>query len=463
MASRRIPPPNQNDAIVARIRLTSRFLLTTTLVLATCLALSAWVLDRAFATSVIASAEEQLTLVVYGLLGAADDTGEGLTFPDTLPEPRLSQPESGLYAVVLASDDEPIFASTSLRLTDLETGLHLQRGTPGDALFYTNGAHFYLSYAVLWDGLADDRYDFVVIADREPFQARINDFRRQMTFGAIAVIGLLALAQYLAVLWGLGPIHRMAHRVRQLEAGSTSRMGDDHPAELTPLARNIDRFIDHEAATRERYRQSMADLAHSLKTPLAVLRNGLNTGAGRIDVPLLADQVARMQSTIDYQLARAVAAPRLLPAAVIDVVPVAERLLAALDKAYANRDVRAQLRVDGAASPAVRADERDLMEMLGNLLDNAYKYCRGQVRVTVHDEDPVRIAVCDDGPGIAPEFRADVVARGARADTRQPGQGLGLAVTAELAAGYGGTVDIGDGPLGGACVTLSLPRAARTR
>jgi two-component system, OmpR family, sensor histidine kinase PhoQ len=445
---------------VTRVRLTTRFLLTTTLVLAACLALSAWVLDRAYANSIVASAEEQLRLVVYGLLGVADDTENGLSFPDVLPEPRLSQPESGLYAMVLGSDREPVFESVSLRLTELHDGPMVRRGEPGDAIFYASEANFYLVYAVLWDELAE-RYDFIVIADRAPFQARIVDFRRQMTFGAVAVIGLLVLAQYLAIVWGLAPIHRMAHRVRELEAGSASRMGDDHPAELTPLARNIDRFLDHEAATRERYRQGMADLAHSLKTPLAVLRNGIGAGAGRIDVPLLAEQVARMQSTIDYQLARAVAAPRLLPAAAIDVVPIAERMLAALDKAYTQRGIRASL--DGASSriAIVRTDERDLMEMLGNLLDNAYKYCRSQVRVAVQDGDPVRIAVSDDGPGIARELREHVLTRGGRADTRQPGQGLGLAVTAELAAGYGGSIDIDDAALGGARVTLSLPRAQR--
>jgi two-component system, OmpR family, sensor histidine kinase PhoQ len=444
--------------VTARVRLTTRFLLTTTLVLAACLALSAWVLDRAFAASVVAGAEEQLTLVVYGLLGAADDSVTTLAFPETLPEPRLSQPESGLYAMVLDAAGEPIFASASLRLTDLARGPDIRRGAPGEALFYADGSFFYLSYGVLWDVADDPRFDFLVIADRAPFHARITDFRRQMTFGAIAVIVLLALAQYLAVLWGLGPIRQMARRVRNLEAGAASRMGDDHPAELTPLARNIDRFLDHEAATRERYRQGMADLAHSLKTPLAVLRNGLT--ADQVDVPLLADQVARMQASIDYQLARAVAAPPLLPAVPIAVAPVAKRLLAALEKAYADKRVRVTLDTNRSATAIVRADERDLMEMLGNLLDNAFKYCQGAVQVSIRDEDPVRIAVSDDGPGIAPELREQVLARGARADTRHPGQGLGLAVAKDLATGYGGAIAIDGGPLGGACVTLFLPRAA---
>jgi two-component system, OmpR family, sensor histidine kinase PhoQ len=444
--------------VAGRIRLTTRFLSTTTLVLAGCLALSAWVLDRAFASNVVASAEEQLTLVVYGLLGAAEESRGGLVFPDTLPEPRLSQPESGLYALVLDAEGEPIFASASLRLTDVAGEIDIVRGEPGEPAFYADRTFFYLVYAVIWDGFGDTRYDFVVVADRAPFQSRIADFRRQMTFGAIAVIGLLALAQYLAVLWGLGPIHQMARRVRDLEAGIASRMGEDHPVELTPLAHNIDRFLDHEAATRERYRQGMADLAHSLKTPLAVLRNALH--GGTLDIPLMSEQVARMQETIDYQLGRAVAAPPLLPAAPMAVLPVVERLIAALDKAYAGKHVRAAVAPDADPGASVRTDARDLMEMLGNLLDNAYKYCNRAVEIRVDDGDPVRMAVMDDGPGIEPAIRGQVLTRGVRADTRQPGQGLGLAVAAELARGYGGSILIEDGPLGGACITLSLPRAA---
>jgi two-component system, OmpR family, sensor histidine kinase PhoQ len=246
--------------------------------------------------------------------------------------------------------------------------------------------------------------------------------------------------------------------VRDLEAGITSRMGEDHPVELTPLAHNIDRFLDHEAATRERYRQGMADLAHSLKTPLAVLRNALH--GGTLDIPLMSEQVARMQETIDYQLGRAVVAPPLLPAAPMAVLPVVERLIAALDKAYAGKHVRAAVAPDADPGASVRTDARDLMEMLGNLLDNAYKYCNRAVEIRVDDGDPVRMAVMDDGPGIEPAIRGQVLTRGVRADTRQPGQGLGLAVAAELARGYGGSILIEDGPLGGACITLSLPRAA---
>jgi two-component system, OmpR family, sensor histidine kinase PhoQ len=454
---------------VARAPLTTRFLLTTTLVLAGCLALSAAVLDRAFAANVFTSAEDQLTLVTYGLLGAADDNANGLNFPGTLPEPRLSQPESGLYATVLDRSGAAIFASDSLRLTEFARPLDIRRGEPGEALFYADDAYFYLSYPVLWDSGELERYDFVVIADRAPFQAAIAEFRRQMMVGAIVVILLLAVAQYLAVLWGLEPIHQMARRVRQLEAGAASRMGDDHPPELTPLAQNIDRLLDHEAATRERYRQGMADLAHSLKTPLAVLRNGLR--GGQLDVALLSDQVARMHETIDYQLARAVAPPPLLPAAATPVLPLLQRLLATLDKAYADKCVRTKLNpaTNGAAASApmdtaARVDQRDMMEMLGNLLDNGYKYCVSEVAVTVSvDERAVHVVIDDDGAGVAPELRRQVLERGARADTRLPGQGLGLAVTADIAAGYGGAIKIEDGALGGARITLSVPRAAERR
>ena len=155
-------------------------------------------------------------------------------------------------------------------------------------------------YRVIWEAEGDQVFVFRVIADQAPFRVAIASFRRELMLGLAGVVVALMGAQVLAIGWGLRPVAVMASRVEAVEAGRRERMGEDYPPELAPLARNIDRFIDHEIASRDRYRRAMDDLAHSLKTPLAVLRNALS---GRPDdLELLREQLDRMESTVAHQL-----------------------------------------------------------------------------------------------------------------------------------------------------------------
>jgi two-component system, OmpR family, sensor histidine kinase PhoQ len=445
--------------VAGRIRLTVRFLLTTTLVLALSLAAVAALLERAYSAGLIASAEEQLQLLVFSLLGAADDAGTELSFPDDLPEPRLSQPESGLFALVMDESGAVIWRSISHQLTALpeDLGLGQLPARPGRFQFRERNGHYEMSYGVIWAEEQHERtYVFRVLVDKTPYQARLSTFRRHMTFGALAVIALLALVQYLAMLWGMRPVHAMANRILALERGERARMGSDHPQELLGLARSIDRFLDHEQQTRERYRRAMGDLAHSLKTPLAVLTNELREPA-RADRTLVADQLERMQNTISYQLSRPLATPRLVPGEAVAVAPLITRLTEALSKAYHDKSIVVTLDLDPAV--AVHADERDLLEILGNLLDNAYKYGRGQVRVTLlaGNDHGMTLLVEDDGPGIPEGQRGLVLQRGARADSAQTGQGIGLAVVVDLLSSYRGGLAIEAAPLGGAAIRVVLP------
>ena len=224
----------------------------------------------------------------------------------------------------------------------------------------------------------------------------------------------------------------------------------------------------------------MGDLAHSLKTPLAVLKNALIT-PDRPDKTLFDDQLDRMETTINRQLSRAAAMPPVLPREPVAVKPLLERLCRALDKAYAEKHVDVEIR---AAQVRVRADERDVMDVLGNLLENAYKYSHSKVRIeamqvecpatpdsaagpnateqnTPQSEPRASEVVCvvveDDGDGIPEAAKRYVFERGARADTEHSGHGIGLASAVELASAYGGTVQLADSDLGGARVILKLP------
>jgi two-component system sensor histidine kinase PhoQ len=307
---------------------------------------------------------------------------------------------------------------------------------------------------VIWEDLEDTLLTFHVAAVRAPFEAAISDFRRSLYVGLGAVTLLFVLAQFLAVRWALRPLRAMAFEVRELEEGRRHRLGDGYPPELEVLVENLDRFVAHEEARRRRYRKALEDLAHSLKTPLAVLRNGMDQvpDASR---PLLSEQLDRMQSTVARQLSRAAVSGPVVVGRGEPLRPMVQRLLRALQTAYRERSV--DVAVDISDAVRVRGDERDLMEMLGNVLENAFKYTRSAIRIQAQRDGRLTILIDDDGPGLPAALRAEVLNRGTRADEVQPGQGIGLAVVAELVELYQGRLALEDSELGGLRVRIELP------
>lgn len=454
----------------SRLRLQTRLLLTTAAVLAASFGSVGWLLDRAFNAAVRDGAAAELRAICYGTLGMFDEHAGGLTATGDA-EPRLQQRNSGYYAYLDDANGRPIWLSPAL-----PTGSALlaqptaKRPAVGEfhfgAVANRDPPQFVAAYTVNWE-VADMVTTLWVLADQAPYQQRLAAARRLVVIGLGTTAALFILAQLAALMWGMAPLRRMARRVRELEAGSRDRIGDDYPPELSPLAHNLNGFIAAEKASRERYRRAMDDLAHSLKTPLAVMTNALEPSVRSREPSqsqtLLREQLQRMKAAVGYQLSRAAAA-RGFGGQRISLAPLAVRVVRALERAHAGKTALVDLPDAAvAARLAVRGDERDLMEMLGNLIENALKYARGQVRVSVREsegEASMLIAVEDDGPGVPPTHREAVLRRGVRADTATDGQGIGLAVVQELADDYQGRLSIADSEdLGGAKFVLSLPAA----
>jgi len=441
----------------------TRLLLITTVVLGSFLSLAGIVLDRSFRASVLTGAEEQLKLVTYSLMGSMQKQGSALSFGAELPEPRLHQPESGLYATVLGRDDGSEWQSPSTVTTSIQipqpawTGLgqfEFKEFTGQDGV-----DRFVTHYSVIWEDEAV--LNFAVATDQRPFLASIGNFRRNLYIGLGAVTLFFVLAQALAVRWGLRPLRIMAGEVRELEEGRRDRLSEAYPAELEGLAENLDRFIAHEERNRSRYRKAMEDLAHSLKTPLAVMRNELSARTSETDNDLVRDQLDRMESTVTHQLNRASVSGPVVVGRAVDLAALVTRLLRALDTAYRDREIEVSRTLPD--SLVVRGDERDLMEMLGNLLENAFKYTSSRVAISgerlggTSESGRIRLVIDDDGPGIDADLREQVLNRGTRVDEIQPGQGIGLAMVNELIGAYDGTLTIGESRWGGASIRLELP------
>ncbi len=447
--------------------LNSRLLITATLVLATFLSLTGLALDKAFQDGVLAAVKDRLQTQIYMLLGAANlgDTGN-LQLPTALPEPRFSSPGSGLYAQIRNNDADVVWSSPSLLGIQIPW---VSPTTPGIPIFAeaasSDGSQlFTMGFAVTWEiSPGKERaYAFLVAESRVGFDAQVAGFRQSLGLWLAGATSVLLTLQGLILGWGLAPLRRLARQVREIETGARTELSGRYPRELIGLTDNLNAMIRNSRVQLKRYRDSLGDLAHSLKTPLAVLHNSVEEGPSEELPATVREQVARMDQTVEYQLQRAAASGRTALATPVDVEVVARRLLGSLEKVYKDKSPILQLNV--AKETIFYGDPGDLTEILGNLADNACKWCQRRVEIRGYKEyadsdghPTLTLEVEDDGPGIPPQTRRSVINRGVRGDVVVSGQGIGLAVVRELVEEvYGGTVEIAAGRLGGALIRLRL-------
>lgn len=442
--------------------LQNRLLLAVSILLTVFLGLTGAVLDRAFRSSLETGVAEQLQVQIYVLLAAVDEADGDFYFSENLREPRFSQLNSNLYGFISsASDGELLRTASALDINSATLGLahNLAIGSTNfGRLQTTAGTEFFVSsYAVTWENRPTPIM-FSVLESTDTFEAEAANFRNSLRswLGGLAV--LLLVLQLLLLHWGLAPLRRLARDLKQIENGQSEALDTSYPIELSAVTQNLNLLIQSERKQQSRYRTTLADLAHSLKTPLAVIQGELGSGAANKDHgSLVQEQLDRMNQIVTYQLQRAVSAGNASTLArQVNVAEVVARVARALKKVYVDKAVDIDIDVDGTLN--FLGDERDLLEMLGNLLDNACKYGRGKVAVTAVLESVtparMRLRIDDNGPGITPADRERVLQRGVRLDTLAQGQGIGLAVVADIATSYGASISVADSRLGGASIIL---------
>jgi two-component system sensor histidine kinase PhoQ len=446
--------------------LNTRLLLAGGMVLACFLGITGITLDRVFRDSARDGVNQRLQAHIYALIAAADIADDGvIRMPRTLPEGRFTIPLSGLYAQIDSNVGGHDWRSPSM--VDMKipfaSGLksavrHFQRLTTSDGK-----PVFAVSFGVTWDQSNDPAkgYTFSVAESLDGYNAQVGDFRRNLWgwLGGAAVV--LLAAQSIILRWGLAPLRRAAQDLERIESGQRRELAGPYPKELRTLTDNLNALLTSQREHLERYRHTLDDLAHSLKTPLAILRGSLQRGRSEEGLRLsVGQQVERMSQIVHYQLQRAATSGRTVLTAPVAVRDTVDKVIASLNKVYGGKSVDVELAV--APDAVFHGDEGDLMEIIGNLADNAYKWCRTRVRVSAameHGAEP-RLVLCmdDDGPGISPSLTAAVLQRGVRGDVTTEGQGIGLAIVQDILRVYRGDLHIDTGPLGGARVTVGFPR-----
>ncbi len=451
---------------MSRLSLQARLLLTSLLILLGFVLLVGLALDRAFRESAETALQERLRSSMFALLAATEVEEDGsLRFSRELPGSRLNQPGSGFYARVQHVDDpasslqSPSLLGVELPFPDTPAA---GQGQFSQLQESTGPALYTYTYTVRWEtGEQVYPLSYFVAERMDRYYAQINEYRRNLWGWLLGATLLLLLAQTLVLRWGLRPLRRVERDLSAIKAGRQEQLQGHYPRELRGLTDNLNLLLKSAQQQLARYRDALGNVSHSLKTPLTVLRGTLKQQA-HTDPELARtahEQLARMQQIIDYHLQRAATAGPVRLGRPVTIRPVIQRLINSLQKSRADKPVTVQLQLDDSA--LFYGDEGDLYELLGNLLENAFKWCRARIQVSARSQRPGHLFLCveDDGPGIDTSVAEQVLERGRRLDPHVEGQGLGLAMVHETVLLYGGQLRIETGALGGAAMIIELPAA----
>ena len=425
------------------------------------------VLDTAFVSAGEQAREDILDGHLMQLLAAAEPNEDGaLSLPIDLFEARFNSIGSGLYAELRGEGDAVLWQSRSAlglvlpagQLPGLGQHLFVRDSLPDGTPLLT------LSLAVQWEFPSGDLkpYVFQVSESLDSFNAQIGNFRRQLFgwFAAVALIMLLAISILMRSL--LRPLRQVESEIGEIESGKRVSLSEDFPTELSGVARNMNLLIDSERARSDRYRYTLDNLAHSLKTPLAAVRGLLGGSRDTGFRERVNEQIDRMDEIVRYQLRKPAASADNLVLTPVPVEKEVERLVGGLRKVYHDKHPDIQTQISDGMQ--FRGDTGDFLELAGNLLDNACKWCDRKVRITIEPASGDRaiasgmlLRVEDDGPGIPEDAAEALLQRGTRLDESTPGHGIGLAIVKDIARSYGGTLSIKCSDLGGADILVSIP------
>ncbi len=435
-----------------------------------------WVLSSLFRSAMERNFDARLQAHLYGLVGIVElDESGSLNQLGQIGEARFDLLESGWYWQVSppsGSSDSGSLSSRSLLDQTFPPIAEPITSTGEDGLvhYYSDGPKNQrlrvIQQSIQLAG-SDALYAFTVGGDSKELEREISTFNNTLAIALSLVCLGVIMTGLLQVRFGLHPLRVFQQSLSSIRSGSKTRLSGTYPEELEPLAEELNALLKSNEEIVERARTHVGNLAHALKTPLSVIINEAETDPGPF-AGKVSEQAVLMRDQVNHYLDRArVAARGRALGAVTDIAPVVQALHRTLAKIYANKELKVV--VSCPDDVRFQGERQDIEEMVGNVLENAFKWAEGSVSVDVSrhvagsgpDTPPsgqsVAIVIDDDGPGLPDSQKQEALKRGRRLDETTPGTGLGLSIVAELVSLYSGNVNLSDSPLGGLRVTLILP------
>ena len=450
------PPFWQINSLKVRVLLTT---LVMTIVMLPVIGLT---LTNAFERQLNVALENELTAYSYSILTVAEVDEHQLLMPEHLLENQFNISQSGLYALIYSLDKqsgsaEKLWQSQSLLtlpLPDLSIEV-FPSPKVGDNRFSSitldGRKHLLYSFSV---SFSDNAQPFPItlhlLKDQKEFLLALSDFKQQLWSWLIVLMLVFVVIQVAWLLWTLKPLKVLANELENIEQGKKNTLDENYPLELQQVTSQLNTLLLTEQNQRKRYRNALSDLAHSLKNPLAIMQSQVNLST--TDVA----QINLINNIIEHQLKRAQSAGESSWHLGVSVKPVLDKLMKGLQKVHQEKQLHFTVEIDKEA--LFKGDETDLMEVLGNVIDNACKAAKQVVMVTVEVNDTqLVIMIEDDGVGIEPSQRETILARGTRVDTYHAGHGIGLAIVRDLTSSYQGNLTIKTSTsLGGAAFILTF-------
>ena len=440
-----------------KLSIHSCILFSALIVLILFMTMTGLVLDKAFRNNVERSQKENLRTQIYTLLATAElDDAEYLKLPTQNMEPRLNISESTLHARVITANKKIVWQSESM--------LNKKIPFPDN---YKDGEFYFsdisnkkesftaVNFSTVWITVeGEDTYIFQVAENKNIFDSQVNLFRKNLWTWLAGVSFILIVIQTLILRWGLKPLRHVAEDLIKIEQGKTKKLSGEYPKELTSLTNNLNILLDSSQQQLTRYRDALGNMAHSLKTPIAVLQGIINTTKNK-DKNIALEQLTTINNVVEYQLQRAATVGHSQLAESIELQSVINKIVRTLQKVHKDKNIKVQVSIP--ARMTVKISQGDLYELLGNLIENAFKWCNKEILISGKtSNNQTQIIIEDDGPGIDENEKKRILLRGQRADEETPGHGLGLAMVNDILLLYKGEIAISESELGGAKIIIEI-------
>jgi signal transduction histidine kinase len=465
--------PGETEGTRTRGSIARRMLVTAAILSTIVLIFAGWALQALYRSETDRQLNNAIDETILTLTNAVDSSLSGQPFYDPAKLPRAEQFDmtfSGRYWAYLVIDEQNIIVGSKMspsfaderpepRTALISRALASRGQTVFEDERGVGPAERQIRAGMKAVTLPDRRIPILLFVgiDRTMYDDAVSRFT--LTLGiALGVLALGIMAGiFLVIRYGLHPLHEIEGKLHDVRAGRRDRLDGEYPGELSPLVKEINTLINHNRKVVERARTHVGNLAHALKTPLAVLRNE-SRGDDRVS-EIVRRQTDAMTQNVQHYLKRAQAAAQAEVLGVrTEIKEPLEGIGRMLERLHRDKNISVEVEADPQA--VFRGERGDFDELVGNLMDNAAKWCKSRVEVKVtRSDDGVEVIVDDDGPGLPPEHRAKALERGKRLDESEPGTGLGLSIVTELADIYGGRLHLEDSPLGGLRARLELPAA----
>lgn len=432
-----------------------RLLIMTSAILIILTISGGFLLLQSFSVVQMKALKERLKVHSYSILAQVEFYNQQLLLDSKLSDQHFNQPNSGLYAIILNENHQRVWASISAMNLPNFSQTEIKVGQWQYSLANNGNEQLFIArYGVDLGSGKNSTFNIVLLEDMHEINKDLTDYRNTLIILLCSTAIFLFLMQLIILRWGLKPLHQLSDDLKEIQSGEKDELAGSYPKELRPLTSNLNHLLKVEQNQRNRYRNSLADLSHSLKTPISVIQGILyKDTVNKEDLHYIQSQVSKMTNTIRYQLQRAVHGFQGLNINKIAISPMINAVVDAMYKVYADKGLSIKLTLDQECY--FQGDENDLMEILGNLIDNACKYCKNNVAIKIeHSDHALVFYFSDDGAGIPALQREAILQRGVRLDTVEAGQGMGLALVKEILDAYQAEIDVSDSMLGGACFKI---------